>query len=441
MAQSANIITTSLPAYVQENREVLIDEIVFRSPSIARMGKQTGIKKSAYLNYLDVRPVFQPGKGCGFTPQGEVELLDREIDVAEIKINMDVCPDNLRGTFAEYLIRTRAGEQPLPYEAEITNGIKNFIQEALEKAVWQGDKTSQDDNLNHFDGLLKIAGAEAGVVDVDLTGVTSMWGAIDAVIAKIPKAARKRGAKVNVGPELFEAYLQELVAANLYHYSGPQNEAPTQWIHPGTNVPVVRVEGMEETLAILATYDANLRYGTDMENDLEVFSIIYDEKEEQFHIKVKWASGVQIAFPDRVALAVLDESPVRPDPTSAIGAIAAATEDIASKMKDYSEPLGAISTGVTGLNSENKVFKVDEQGNVTSIALNKAATEIAQGSTEQLTATIAPVGAATVIWESSDETVATVSDAGLVTAVAAGTAVIIAHADDKVATCIVTVPA
>ena len=36
---------------------------------------------------------------------------------------------------------------------------------------------------------------------------------------------------------------------------------------------------------------------------MEDFSITYDEKDEVFLIKVRWAAGVQIAFPDRVVLA------------------------------------------------------------------------------------------------------------------------------------------
>ena len=99
---TTNFIVTDLPAYVKENQEVLIDQVAIMGPTINRMAKQTGIKKSAYLNYLDVTPVLQPGAGCGFTPQGEIELTDREINVAVIKINMDVCPDKLRGTFAAH---------------------------------------------------------------------------------------------------------------------------------------------------------------------------------------------------------------------------------------------------------------------------------------------------------------------------------------------------
>lgn len=309
-----NFIVSSLPAYVKENRDVLIDQVVLRGPTIRRMAKQTGIKKSAYLNYLDVRPVLQPGAGCGFTPQGEIELTDRELNVAVIKINMDVCPDKLRGTFAEYLIRTRAGEQPLPYEQEITDAITAFIAETLEKAIWQGDTTSQDPNLANFDGILKIAAGESDVVTVNVAAGSTMRAAIAATLAAIPAAARKRGAVIHVAPELFEAYLQELVNANLYHYNGPQDEEPEEWVIPGSNVRVVRTEGLEGSLKLVATYDRNLYYGTDMENDAEVFDIKYDDTDEVFHIKVRWASGVQIAFPDRVVVTTLAASPAGTTP-------------------------------------------------------------------------------------------------------------------------------
>ena len=309
-----NFIVDSLPAYVKENREVLIDQVAIQGPTIDRMAKQTGIKKSAYLNYLDVTPVLQPGAGCGFTPQGDIELTDRELNVAVIKVNMDVCPDKLRGTFAEYLIRTRAGEQPLPYEAEITNAIVAFINEALEKAIWQGDTDSLDANLANFDGLLKIAQNEADVIDVSISAGATMRAAVAQVLAAIPAAARKRGAVIHVSPEGFEAYLLELVNANLYHYSGPQNEAPSEWVIPGTNVRLVRTEGLAGTLYLFASYDRNLYYGTDMEDDKEVFDIQYDDKDEVFMIKVRWASGVQIAFPDRVVLGEMAEAPAATTP-------------------------------------------------------------------------------------------------------------------------------
>ena len=79
----------------------------------------------------------------------------------------------------------------------------------------------------------------------------------------------------------------------------------------------------------------------------------------------------------------------------------------------------------------------------TSVTLNKTATTIVKGNDEQLTATLMPEGAqAPLKWESSDETVATVTEDGLVTAVSAGTATITVSTTDGTgvsATCQVTV--
>ena len=86
---------------------------------------------------------------------------------------------------------------------------------------------------------------------------------------------------------------------------------------------------------------------------------------------------------------------------------------------------------------------------VTGVELGKTTATIPYGGTETLTATVAPDGAndKTVTWASSDTSVATVDENGVVTAVALGTATITATAsngtddtaDDKTATCEVTV--
>lgn len=82
---------------------------------------------------------------------------------------------------------------------------------------------------------------------------------------------------------------------------------------------------------------------------------------------------------------------------------------------------------------------------VTAVSLNKSAAKLAPEATLQLTATVAPENATNkaVAWSSSKETVATVSDAGLVTAIGEGEATITATTEDgaKTATCKITVEA
>ena len=78
----------------------------------------------------------------------------------------------------------------------------------------------------------------------------------------------------------------------------------------------------------------------------------------------------------------------------------------------------------------------------TGIALDKTIAELTEGETLTLTATVTPEDATdkTVVWTSSDETVATVAN-GVVTALKAGKATITAKVGDVSATCEITVNA
>ena len=105
------------------------------------------------------------------------------------------------------------------------------------------------------------------------------------------------------------------------------------------------------------------------------------------------------------------------------------------------EPLDA---GAWTLFGGFKLERVDSQNYATSIALDRTSAALTPGAKEQLTATVLPEGATdkTVTWTSSDPTVATVDENGLVTAVAAGAATITATTNDGTsleASCAVTV--
>ena len=88
-----------------------------------------------------------------------------------------------------------------------------------------------------------------------------------------------------------------------------------------------------------------------------------------------------------------------------------------------------------------KVVVKDNTVAVTSVVLNKTSIELAEGSTEQLTATVKPDNATdkTVTWSTSNSTYVTVDNTGKVTAVKAGEATITATASGKTADCKVTV--
>lgn len=78
---------------------------------------------------------------------------------------------------------------------------------------------------------------------------------------------------------------------------------------------------------------------------------------------------------------------------------------------------------------------------VESVTLNEPEITLLVGEDFQLTAEVLPENAdnKTIVWESSDTAIATVDENGLVTAIAAGNAIVTATVDDKNATCTVVV--
>lgn len=78
---------------------------------------------------------------------------------------------------------------------------------------------------------------------------------------------------------------------------------------------------------------------------------------------------------------------------------------------------------------------------VTSVSLNKASDTLGVGGTTQLVATVNPSNASynSIVWTTTNSSVATVDSSGYVTAVSAGTATIKATVSGKSASCVITV--
>lgn len=308
-----NIITTTLPDYVEQNRLPLLSKVIFGGGTIEKMAKQTGIKTKAAINYLDTDPVFQDGNGCGFSAQGTAELTQREIETGMVKVNMEFCPDTLLGKWAEYLVQIKATRDELPFEQYLVDNIIAKINKKMEKAVWQGDTTSSDESLSHFDGLLKIAGAATETVKVAIAAGTSAYASIKAVYMQIPEETLGKDAVIFVAPALFREFTQEMVEKNYYHYSGAQDENVREFVFPGTNVRVVSTPGLAGTQNILAASYDNMFYGCDAVNDKEEIKLWFSDDDDIFKLKVKWNAGTQFAFPDEVVLATIAK-PAPPTP-------------------------------------------------------------------------------------------------------------------------------
>lgn len=304
---SANFVVSSLPAYVEQHRDVLLKNFgLVGGETRKRISIQTGIKKDAAINFLDLTPALQSGVACEFTPSGAATLTQRVINTAEIKVNMDICPRNLVGKYAEYLVRINATEQDLPFEKYIVDGVIAEVNKKIEKLIWQGDTENSSSSfpaeLKFIDGFLKIADDDA--TEITVSGTTAYENLVT-LYNGMSEEALERGGCIFVAPAIYREFLQDLVSANLYHYSSANEAYPDEYYLPGTDVKVVKTPGLAGTTKAVATFAANLFYGCDMENDSENIDLWYSKDDRVFKLEVLWNSGVQIAFPDHAVWADL----------------------------------------------------------------------------------------------------------------------------------------
>lgn len=305
-----NFIVSSLPAYVQENRDLLIKNFALVGEGTRRrISIQTGVKGKAPLHFLNLDAVLQSGADCVFNPLDSLTLTDRNIETAPIKIDGQICPRTLLGTYGEYLVRVNATSEDLPFEEYIINAIVAEVNKKIEKMMWLGDTSSADPNLKWIDGFIAIAGSEASVITESIASGSTAFDGILQVYGAMTEEALARGGEIYVSPAIFRAFVMDLVKKNYYHYSGPQAEFPGEFIFPGTDVKVVKTQGLAGDLHIVGTFAKNLFYGCDVEGDDEDIDIWYSKDTRMVRYEVLWNSGVQIAFPEHLVLGTFAAAP------------------------------------------------------------------------------------------------------------------------------------
>ena len=292
-----NFVVTSLPAYVQDNKDLLIKNFALvGGETRKRISVQTGIKKDEHINYLNLTPTFQSGVGCGFTAQGEATLTQRLIETARFKVNMEFCPDTLIGKYAEYQVSINASEnESLPFEAYIMEALTNEIVKKIETTIWGGVKGS-----DLIDGFITLAKADSDVVDVVIEG-TSAYADILKVYNAMSEYTLEQGGEIYISPAKFRAFMQEMVEKNYFHYN-PGNAEPSEFLLPGSNVKVVRTPGLAGKTEVVGTFAKNMYYGCDLENAAEDIKVWYSDDDDLIKVAAKWNMGVQFAFPGEVVL-------------------------------------------------------------------------------------------------------------------------------------------
>lgn len=275
----------SLGAYVQENKDIILKDIVFGGEygnTIPLMTKQLGIKTTEKIHPSTLEAVLQDVTGeCGFTPQGDLKITERSITTSQKKVNMEFCLEKLLGKFAEYKVRVGANEDALPFEAEIIDGLVKSINKQVEKGVWT-------DLITNTTAQLTVAS----------TGTA--YERVMAVYMALPEAILE-DAVIFVSPATFREYVKDLVDKNFYHYNPADGDLEEIFI-PGSGVKVRKANGLAEQTedVIFGTSPKNMIYGTDFMDNKEEIKAWFSDDNDTYRIKVRFNYGANVAFPDLV---------------------------------------------------------------------------------------------------------------------------------------------
>lgn len=164
------IDVTGLANYTEQNKMALITKAVFGAKTISLLTPMTGVKSSETINILDTDAVFQLGGTCGFNASGTTAITQRTVTVGKIKINEALCPKTLEAKYTQTLLQAGSTYDGVPFEQIYSDLKVKLINKQMEIAIWQGDLSSANANLNKFDGIIKVAGkvsATGGVVSVN----------------------------------------------------------------------------------------------------------------------------------------------------------------------------------------------------------------------------------------------------------------------------------
>ena len=289
---------STLTNYVEEKRLPLIAKSFLSGKTIDLIQLETGVLQDTALNLVSASVDFGDGATCGWNATDGVALSQRIMKPTFLKVNESFCDKSLLKKWASYEVKLAAGREQLPFEESFMAEIANAISESIEKLVWQGDST----NDNEPDGFLKILGAvSSGVVSATWSAGTTAYNRIKTVYNAIPaNIIDKEDTVIFVGEETYREFIQDLVAANLYHFS-PDYKAG-EYMLPGTAIRVIAVNGLNGTGKIVAGRLSNFFYGVGAEDDKDTFDFWYSQDNREFRLAVYFAMAVQVAYPNENVL-------------------------------------------------------------------------------------------------------------------------------------------
>lgn len=136
------------------------------------------------------------------------------------------------------------------------------------------------------------------------TGITTtnVIAEVNKIWAAIPADVKGNDdIRILCGWDVYETYIQALIAANLYAYS-VDNSAQKAGEHtiPGTQYVLTAVHGLDSLNRIYALRMSNLWLGVDLQGEEDKWELFWAKEADELRFMCEWKTGVQISLPAEI---------------------------------------------------------------------------------------------------------------------------------------------
>ena len=236
---------------------------------------------------------------CDFTDAGSLTLTERILQPEEFQVNLELCKKDFRSDWEAVQMGYSAYDNLPPKFADFLIGhVAAKVAEKTEQTIWQGTNAT----AGEFDGFATLLAADADVVDVTGTTVTSanVIAELGKIVDAIPSAVYgKEDLKIYISQNIAKAYVSAQAALgyrDLYHVG------KTEMNFQG--IPLFVANGLADNDAVAAE-TSNLYFGTGLlsdHNEVKVIDMADLDGSQNVRVIMRFTSGVQYGIGSDIVL-------------------------------------------------------------------------------------------------------------------------------------------
>lgn len=236
---------------------------------------------------------------CDFTDAGSLTLTERILQPEEFQVNLELCKKDFRSDWEAVQMGYSAFDNLPPKFSDFLLGhVAAKVAEKTEQNIWQGVNAT----AGEFDGLTTLLAADADVVDVVGTTVTSanVIAELGKIVDAIPSAVYgKEDLKIYISQNIAKAYVSAQAALgyrDLYHVG------KTDMNFQG--IPLFVANGLADNDAVAAE-TSNLYFGTGLladHNEVKVIDMADLDGSQNVRVVMRFTAGVQYGIGSDIVL-------------------------------------------------------------------------------------------------------------------------------------------